>query len=109
MLMYVHSYIMYTAAPDMVGNLMFHTVRIGIDRVSFTLIWDEPFANFDPIVNYTITISCIDTHCPIVWTVTMTGTSVGFVTVSPMMIPVSVTASNTVGTSDPRTIVIDGK
>ena len=100
---------MYTAAPDMVGNLVFHTVRYPKNGVSFSLIWDEPFANFDPIVNYTVTISCIDAHCPIVLTFTTTSFSVGFITNSPMMIPVSVTASNTVGTSDPRTVVIDGK
>ena len=94
----------------MVGNIVIdlNTVNVDNNIVSFTLNWTEPFANFDPIVNYVITISCSDFDCPIVLTVA-TSISVYFLTYLSMMIPVSVAASNTVGTSDPGTIVIDGK
>ena len=84
----------FTAAPDMVGNAIIdlNTVYVDNNNVSFTLNWTEPFANFDPIVNYTITISCSDVHCPVVFTVTTTSTSVNFITDLSMMTPLSVTA-----------------
>ena len=96
----------------MVGNIMVDitTVIIDNDNVSFTLNWDEPFANFDPIVNYTITINCNDALlCPVMLTVTTTSASVNFTTNLSMMTPLSVTASNTVDVSDPTTIMIGGK
>ena len=103
----------YTAAPDNIANIIIdlNTVNIDNNNVSFTLNWDEPFANFDPIVNYTIAINCTDTNatlCP-VFTVTTTSASVYFITDLSMMTPLSVTASNTVGTSEPATVVIAGK
>ena len=95
----------------MVGNIIidYDTVNINIDNVSFTLNWDKPFANFDPIVNYTITINCTHASCPVISTVTTTNASVNFITDLSMITPVSVTASNTVGTSDHTTIMITGK
>ena len=69
----------------------------------------EPFANFDPIVNYTITINCTDAQCPAVFTVTTTSASVEIITDLSMMTPLSVTASNTINASSPTTIVIGGK
>ena len=85
------------------------TVNIDNNNVSFTLNWDEPFDNFDPIVNYTITINCTDASCPVMFIVTTTSASVSFITDLSMMTPLSVTASNTVGTSDPTTISIAGE
>ena len=95
----------------MVGNIIidYDTVNINIDNVSFTLNWDKPFANFDPIVSYTITINCTYTSCPVILTVTTINASASFITDLSMITPVSVTASNTVGTSDPTTILITGK
>ena len=95
----------------MVSNVIINVASVSIDNknVSFTLNWDEPFANFDPIVNYTITINCTDAQCPAMFTVTTTSASVNFITDLSMMTPLSVTASNTVGTSDPVAIVIGGK
>ena len=103
-------FIIYTAAPGMVSNIMIdlNTVNIDNNNVSFILNWDEPFANFDPVVNYTITINCTDAQCPAVFTVTTTSASVYFITDLSMMTSLSVTASNTVGTSEPATIVIVG-
>ena len=94
----------------MVGNIMIDISTVTIDNnVSFTLNWDEPFDNFDPIVNYTITINCNDASCPVMFTVTTTSANVSFITDLPMMTPLSVTATNTIGTSDPTTIMIAGK
>ena len=94
----------------MVGNILIDISTVNIDNnVNFTLNWDEPFDNFDPIVNYTITINCNDASCPVMFTVTATSASVSFITDLSMMTPLSVTATNTVGTSDPTTIITAGK
>ena len=94
----------------MVGNIVIDLNTVNIDNnVSFTLNWDEPFDNFDPIVNYTITINCNDASCPVMFTVTITSANVSFITDLSMMTPLSVTATNTIGTSDPTTIMIAGK
>ena len=100
-----------TAAPANIINVMvdLNTVNIDNNNVSFILNWDEPFDNFDPIVNYTITISCTDASCPVMFTVTTTSASVSFITDLSMMTNLSVIASNTVGASDPTTISIAGK
>ena len=95
----------------MVGNVMIDldTVNVDNNNVSFTLNWTEPFANFDPIVNYTITINCTDAQCPAMFTVTTTSASVYFITNSSVITPLSVAASNTVGTSDPAILIVVGK
>ena len=97
----------------MISNVMINlnTVTIYSDNnISLTLNWSEPFANFDPIVNYTVMINCTDaTLCPVMYTVTTTMASVYFNTDLSMMTALSVTASNTIGTSDAATIVIVGK
>ena len=95
----------------MVGNVMIdvHTIITNNNNVSFTVNWDEPFANFDPIMNYTITVNCSDASCPVMSTITTTSASVNFITDLSMMTPLSVTASNTIVTSDPTIVVIAGK
>ena len=94
----------------MVGNILIDISTVNIDNnVNFTLNWDEPFDNFDPIVNYTVTINCNDALCPVMFTVTTTSSNVSFITDLSMMAPLSVTATNTIGTSDPATIIIVGK
>ena len=37
-----------------------NTVNINENNVKLTLHWEEPFNNLDPIVNYTVTVSCSD-------------------------------------------------
>ena len=103
-----------TAAPAMITNVIIDldTVNIDNDNVSFTLNWNEPFANFDPIVNYTVTINCTDNAtCPvIVNTDNVTRTAnVNFITDLSMMTTLSVTATNTIGTSDAAIRIITGK
>ena len=103
----------YTAVPDMISNVIIDpaTVNIDDDNVSFTLNWNEPFANFDPIVNYTVTINCTDNAtCPvIVNTDNVTRTAnVNFIADLSMMTALSVTATNTIGTSDTAIRIITG-
>ena len=99
----------------MITNVMidFDTVNNDDDdNVSFTLSWNEPFANFDPIVNYTVTINCTDNAtCPVrVHTDNVTRTAdVNFITDLSMMTTLSVTATNTIGTSDPAIRIITGE
>ena len=98
--------------PAMVGNIMIDvdTVIVNNNIVRFTLNWEKPFANFDPIVNYTITINCSDSSCPLILdNVTTTSASVNFITDLSMITPLLVIASNTIGTSDPTTVVIARK
>ena len=107
-------YFIYTAVPDMISNVIIDldTVNIDNDNVSFIFNWNEPFANFDPIVNYTVTINCTDNAtCPvIVNTDNVTRTAnVNFITDLTMMTPLSVTATNTIGTSDTAIRIIAGK
>ena len=109
----MHMYI-HTAAPVMLSdiNIDVPTVNIDNDNISFTLNWNEPFANFDPIVNYTVTINCTDNAtCPvIVNTDSVTRTAnVNFITDLSMMTTLSVTATNTIGTSDTAIRIIAGK
>ena len=105
------------AAPDMVGNVVINITTATVDddgdndNVSFTLSWDEPFANFDPIVNYTVTIGCTyTTLCPVtVDTDNVTRTAdVNFITDLSMMTTLSVIATNTIGRSVPAVRIITG-
>ena len=108
---------MYVAAPEMIANVMINLTSVEIkgSTVNFTLSWTEPFANFDPIVNYTITINCINitngTVCPLIVTTAgnVTSRDVSFTTDLSMINTISVTASNTVGKSNPLTRIIVGK
>ena len=98
----------------MVGNVMIDldTITIGSNYIKFTLNWTEPFANFDPIVNYFIIINCTVPICPLGFINDNVSTSatVHFITDSSMMItPLSVIAINTIGSSNPAAIVIVGK
>jgi len=107
---------MYTGVPAMVPNVTIDLTSVNIDRnnnVSFTLNWDEPFANFDPIVNYIVTIDCIYFFlCPVMFsTNNVTRTlNVNLITdLSMINHTISVTASNTVGTSNATTRIIVGE
>ena len=46
-----------------------HTININGNIVTLTLSWGEPFNNFDPIVNYTVSCSG-DVTCPPYFTTT---------------------------------------
>ena len=46
-----------------------NTININGNSVTLTLSWEEPFNNFDPIVNYTVSCSG-DVTCPASFTTT---------------------------------------
>jgi len=99
----------------MVPSVTVDLNTVSIDRnnnnVIFSLSWGEPFANFDPIVNYNITISCTNnTVCPLMFTTNTTTLDVNLITdLSMMNRTISVTASNTVGTSNATARMIVGE
>ena len=82
-------------------------------QFSFTLNWGVPFANFDPILNYTIITSCSDnTVCPVTH---VTGSDVTTLDIS-YTVPIitvnytiSISANNTVGSSDPVMRILAGE
>ena len=55
----------FTGVPAIVPNVMvdINTININGNNVTLTLSWGEPFNNFDPIVNYTVSCSG-DVTCP---------------------------------------------
>ena len=114
---YVCYNFIYTGAPAMVPNVTIDLTSVNINRnnnnVKFRLNWDEPFSNFDPIVNYNIVMSCTDNTlnvCPMMFTTNITTLHVNlFTDFSIMNHTISVTASNTVGTSKATTRIIAGE
>ena len=119
---FVHLCILiYSDVPDMVPGVMVDISSISATpqfpaqptQFSFTLNWGIPFANFDPISNYTIITSCSDnTVCPVTH---VTGSDVTTLDISytlPIITvnyTISVTANNTVGSSDPVMRIFAGE
>ena len=93
--------------PERVSNIMIDIQHIEIDgrSVNFTLSWTEPFANFDPISIYTITINCTSnaTECPVMFNTETSIRSIYIVMFTDLSKRnlISVTASNSVGESEP--------
>jgi len=57
---------LFSDIPDDVSGVMVDKESITItesNNITFTLVWSEPFNNFDPIINYTISCSG-DPSCP---------------------------------------------
>ena len=52
-----------TAVPDQVPNSIAYSRILEGNILNITLTWGEPFNNFDPIANYTVTCSG-DALCP---------------------------------------------
>ena len=67
----LYAWVIYTAAPDQVPDVAVDNDSVSIDGdiVNLTLSWGEPFNNFDPIVNYTVSCSG-DVTCPANFTTT---------------------------------------
>ena len=58
---------MFLDVPEMVPNVTIddNTININGNIVTLTLSWGEPFNNLDPIMHYTVTVSCSDdVTCP---------------------------------------------
>ena len=103
-------YLIHTiGAPDSVLSVTIDPLTVSINRtnniVNFTLEWDEPFDNFDLILNYTVIITCTNvTGCPVTFTTNITRLDVSLMTNLAMMNhSIAITANNSIGGSDPTT------
>ena len=56
-------YVFIIGLPERVPGLAVENLNINGNNVTLTLSWGEPFNNFDPIVNYTVSCSG-DVTCP---------------------------------------------
>ena len=107
----------FTGVPDVVSgvSVMLDSVAAtlvlpSIIDFSFTLTWDASNDNLDPIKNYTITISCDGTGCPVTLTADGNATSIDVMyNTADRNVTVMVTATNSVGTSDPAVLEIVGE
>ena len=98
----------------MITNVVIFPSSVKTTRgsVSFTMMWSKPFTNFDPIMNYNISINCTDaTLCPAMFSTdgVTTSLTVSIITDLSVRNHISVTASNSIGTSEPTTKIIVGK
>jgi len=81
-------------------------------QVNFTLNWDEPFDNFDPILNYTIITNCSDASCPLTYVTSSDVTTLDVsydIPITAVNYTISITANNTVGTSNVTTRILAGE
>ena len=110
-ILYIHIYIycIYAAVPDQVPSVMMITDSITLDddNVTLTLNWGEPFNNFDPIVNYTVSCSG-DVTCPPNFTTTDNTTrSYTITNLTPMTnYTFSVLATNSIGSGKAGVVMI---
>ena len=110
-------FVFYTAAPNMVPEVMVSSLMatpqppLQPTQVNFTLNWDEPFDNFDPILNYTIITTCSDASCPLTYVTSSDVTTLDIsydIPITAVNYTISITANNTVGTSNATTRILAG-
>ena len=103
------SWVDYTAAPNQVPDVAVDSdsVTLNDDNVTLTLSWREPFNNFDPIVNYTVSCSN-DVSCPPNFTTTDNTTrSYTITNLTPMTnYTFSVVATNSIGSGEAGVVMI---
>ena len=108
LLMYVC--VIYTAAPSQVPEFMvMDNVTVSDDDiVTLTLSWGEPFNNFDPIVNYTVSCSGDNVTCPLNFTTTDNTTRSYTITnlTSMTNYTFSVVATNSIGSGEADVVMI---
>ena len=97
---------MYIDVPAMVPHVTVdnNTVNIIGNNVTLTLSWGEPFNNFDPIVNYTVSCSG-DVTCP------PNATTASNAIIATRLIPMttytfSVVATNSIGSGEAGVVMI---
>ena len=85
-----------------------NVVTNGIESTyNFTLNWVMPFANFDPIQNYTVTIGCDVSGCPLTETTDNVTTSLAIsYATRTVNVTIMVTANNNVGASTPAVLEV---
>ena len=100
---------LYTAAPDQVPGVMVITdsITLNDDNITLTLSWGEPFNNFDPIVNYTVSCSG-NVTCPPNFTSTDNTTRSYIITnLTPMTnYTFSVEATNSISSGEAGIVMI---
>ena len=84
-----------------------NTININGNNVTLTLSWGEPFNNFDPIVNYTVSCSG-DVTCPPNFTTTDNTTRrYPLTNLTPMTdYTFSVVATNSIGSGEAGVMII---
>ena len=83
-----------------------NTISINENIVTLILNWEEPFNNFDPIVNYTVSCSG-DVTCPPNFTTVDNATSYTITNLTPMTnYTFSVVATNSIGSGEAGVIMI---
>ena len=96
-------------APEMVADVTIdnNTININGNIVTLTLSWMEPFNNFDPIVNYTVSCSG-DVTCPPNFTTTDNTTRSYTITNLTTMTTYtfSVVATNSIGNGEAGVVMI---
>ena len=113
--MCVHMHVLYhykliiTDVPAMVPNVTVNdsTININGNTVTLTLSWEEPFNNFDPIVNYTVSCSGDDTCPPNFTTTDNTARSYTITNLTTMTnYTFSVVATNSIGSGEAGVVMI---
>ena len=101
--------IIYIGAPNQVPDVAVDvdTVTLDGDNVTLTMSWGEPFNNFDPIVNYTVSCSG-DVTCPPNFTTTDNTTRSYTITnlTSMTTYTFSVVATNSIGSGEAGVVMI---
>ena len=99
----------FTGVPAIVPDVAVDNSTININRinVTLTLTWGEPFNNFDPIVNYTVSCSG-DVRCPPNFTTTDNTTrSYTITNLTPKThYTFSVVATNFIGSGEAGVVMI---
>ena len=98
---------MFTGVPVMVPNVTVNGYDITINiNVTLTLSWEEPFNNFDPIVNYTVSCSG-DNTCPQIFTTDNTIRSYTITNLTTMTnYTFSVVATNSIGSGEAGKVIV---
>ena len=106
---YEYTYVSIIAGvPKMVPDVTFddNTINNAGNNITLTLSWGEPFNNFDPIVNYTVSCSG-DVTCPPNFTTdntTKTYTITDLTTMTTYTF--SVVATNSIGSGEAGVVMI---
>ena len=104
--MYLHTsyYTGIINVPDRVPDVTVDTNTINGNIATLTLSWGEPFNNFDPIVNYTVSCSG-DVTCP--RNFTTTDNLIIITNLNPMTTyTFSVVATNSIGSGEAGVVMI---
>ena len=104
-----HNIYFTTGIPAMVPSVTVddNTININGHNVTLTLSWREPFNNFDPIVNYTVSCSGDDICPPNFTTTDNTTRSYTITNLTPMINYIfSVVATNSIGSGEAGVVMI---